>query len=188
MSTSQQDADDTLAGALTITVPTADMKDALLAAVATRDLLDVEVWDGLGPLGRDARRAALVVAPYKSPPMDAAVLAELADLRAVQVLSAGYDGWEDVLPPGVALLNGRGVHGASTAEMAVAGLLSVVREIPAYVHAQARRSWEPSIASSVDGANILVLGGGDIGRRVASILVALGARVTVAGRTARDGV
>ena len=43
----------------------------------------------------------------------------LPSLRAVQLLTAGYDDVLPLLPPGVALANAAGVHDASTAELAV---------------------------------------------------------------------
>jgi phosphoglycerate dehydrogenase-like enzyme len=121
----------------------------------------------------------------------AAGLAALPGLRVVQLLSAGVDPWPALIADSAGdpvLCNGRGIHGASTAELAVATTLAMVRELPRYVRQQEQRHWRGSTARSVAGARVLVLGAGDIGRRVADVLRMLDARVTLVARTARDGV
>ena len=57
-------------------------------------------------------------------------------LSVIQLLSAGVESWLPVVPPGVVLCNGRGIHGGPTAELAVAGLLAVLRELPRFVEQQ----------------------------------------------------
>lgn len=121
----------------------------------------------------------------------AAGLAALPGLRVVQLLSAGVDPWPSLLAESgraLRLCNGRGVHGASTAELAVATTLAMVRDLPRYVRQQEQRIWRGSPARSVAGARVLVLGAGDIGHRVAAVLRGLDARVTMVARTARGGV
>jgi phosphoglycerate dehydrogenase-like enzyme len=110
------------------------------------------------------------------------------ELRVLQVISAGVDSWMTFLPAGATLCNGRGVHGASTAELAVTLLLSQVRAIPRYVTQQAEQVWRPGERDGIADKQVLILGAGDIGGRVAACLGTLGARVTVMGRTARAGV
>lgn len=129
-----------------------------------------------------------LVPHYPGAPLAAEAVAALSRLRVVQLLSAGYEQWQPVVPPGVTLCNGRGVHGASTAELAVGGLVAVLRGIPRYAEQQRDANWQPHRADSLDGANVLVLGAGDIGARVAAAVTSLGAAATVVGRSARDGV
>jgi phosphoglycerate dehydrogenase-like enzyme len=121
----------------------------------------------------------------------AAGLAALPGLRLVHLRSAGVDPWPALLADGgraVVLCNGRGIHGASTAELAVATTLAMVRELPRYVRQQDEHRWRGDSARSVAGARVLVLGAGDIGHRVAAVLRQLDARVTLVARTARGGV
>jgi phosphoglycerate dehydrogenase-like enzyme len=146
-------------------------------------------WDGLGdPRPEGAERIELFVGRYNAPPPAAEVVAELPALRAIQLLSAGVEPWLPVVPDGVTLCSGRGVHGASTAELAVAGMLAVVREIPAFLTAQAEHRWDRLLADGLDGRRILILGAGDIGVRVAAAVRAFDADVTLVARHARDGV
>jgi phosphoglycerate dehydrogenase-like enzyme len=80
------------------------------------------------------------------------------------------------------------VHGASTAELAVAGMLAVLRRLPFFEDARRRQSWEQIDTAGLDGHRVLVLGAGDIGGRIAAAVRLFGADATVIARTARDGV
>jgi phosphoglycerate dehydrogenase-like enzyme len=63
-----------------------------------------------------------------------------------------------------------------------------VRDLPAYDEQQARRQWRRQHPDTVAGKHVLVLGAGDIGARIGATFETLDARVTLAARTARDGV
>ena len=58
-------------------------------------------------------------------------LARMPALKVIQVLTAGVEPWLDRVPAGVVLCSGRGIHGGSTAELAVAGILSHLRRAAA---------------------------------------------------------
>jgi phosphoglycerate dehydrogenase-like enzyme len=116
------------------------------------------------------------------------LLGGLPRLRVLQLLSAGVEPWPRLVPPGVTLCSGRSIHGASTAELAVAGLLALVRELPRYLAQQRLGSWAPHRPRSVAGRRVLVLGAGDIGQRVAAALGALDAEVLLVARRPRAGV
>ena len=146
------------------------------------------VWDATTPPPPEAAEIEFLVPSYMYAKPDRAVLAALPRLQVVQLLSAGYEGWPALIPAGVRLCNGRGVHGGSTAELAVGGLISVVRELPRLWEQQRRAEWEPHTTDGVDGKRVLVLGAGDIGNRVGVALSAFGAIVTMVGRSARDAV
>jgi phosphoglycerate dehydrogenase-like enzyme len=116
------------------------------------------------------------------------MLAKLPHLAVVQLLTAGVDRWIEVVPEGVILCNGRGIHGASTAELAVAGLLSIIREMPTFLDRQRARQWQRASSDSLAEKHVLVLGAGDIGDRIAAVARTLDAEVTVIARRARAGV
>jgi phosphoglycerate dehydrogenase-like enzyme len=120
--------------------------------------------------------------------MTAEQLAHMSRLRVVQLMSAGVEPWLPVLPEGVTLCNGRGVHGGSTAELAVGGLIALVREFPSFAVEQAAGRWTHRKTRGVGGMRVLVLGAGDIARRVEKTLNTLDAEVTLVGRAARSGV
>ena len=133
----------------------------------------------------------MLVPAYTEAPMPAEALRSFTSLRVVQLLSAGVEPWLARVPPGVTLCSGRGVHGASTAELAIAGILSHLRRLPEFWAMQQRAEWaDPARArtASLDGAAVVVVGAGDIGTRVAEVCRVLGAEVTVVARRPRAGV
>jgi len=149
----------------------------------------VLVWDGTG-LPPQAEMDVWVP-PYGvglSEEQAAAGLTAVSGLRLVQLLSAGVEPWPRLVPPDVTLCSGRGIHGGSTAELAVAVTLSWLRELPRYAEQQSRHEWRRHEPTSMAGSRVLVLGAGDIGARLAEVFRVLEARVTVAARRSRDGV
>ena len=146
------------------------------------------VWSGedAAPDGLD--RVEFLVPRYMAGPPPADSLAGLPNLRVVQLLSAGYETWLPLIPDGVQLCNGRGIHGASTAELAIGGLIALLRQLPRFHDDQLAGRWQRRRTDSLDGRQVLVLGAGDIGGRVAAAVTALGAEATVVARTPRPGV
>ncbi|GAA1204713.1 2-hydroxyacid dehydrogenase [Prauserella alba] len=116
------------------------------------------------------------------------VLSELPKLRLIQLRSAGAEEWIDVVPPGVLLSTCRGAHGGSTAEWAVATLLSLYRELPDFQAAQAEGVWRPHGTDTLQGKRAVIVGAGDVGRQLERRLTPFDVRVTMVGMTARDGV
>ncbi len=168
-----------------ICLPTPDAVDLMRPLP---DGVTAVVWDGSGPRPDRLAEVEFLVGRYSSAPMMPQALAELPRLRVIQLLSAGVEPWLPLVPPGVTLCNGRGVHGASTAELAVAGMSSVLRELPRFHAAQAAHEWADGPTDGLDGKRVLVLGAGDIGRRIATAVTAFGATATLVARTARDDV
>jgi len=148
----------------------------------------VLVWDATGdpPLGIED--VEFFVGRYIGKPASADALARMPRLQVLQLVSAGVDAWLPALPRGVTLCNGRGVHGASTAELAVAGMLAVLRRIPDAVAAQRRHAWQPRAADGLTGKHVLIIGAGDIGRRIAAAISPFDAESTLMARSARSGV
>lgn len=156
--------------------------------VGAVDGVRVLVWDGGGDPPDGIADTEFFLGGYMGGPVAAQALAQLPKLRVIQLLSAGVEPWLPLVPSGVTLCNGRGVHGGSTAELAVGGLLSVLRGLPRYHDEQAAHRWSPLAGDDLDGKRVLILGSGDIGRRIAAALSVFDAQCTLVGRTARDGV
>src|SRR6476659_3676412 len=95
------------------------------AALADVEGVDVIVWDMEGPHERGPE-VRLAVMPYMSRLTVAGISDGLGALEGVQVQGAGFEGFLDGLPPGVALCNAGGVHDASTAELALALTLASI--------------------------------------------------------------
>ncbi len=148
----------------------------------------VVVWTGEGEPPEGIEDVEFFVGAYMGVPLDESAVRRMPALRVIQLFSAGVEPWLPVVPDGVTLCNGRGVHGGSTAELAVAGLLSLLRRLPHYRDEQQARRWSPSRAEDLDGKRVLVLGAGDIGRRIAAAVGVFNAECTFVARTAREDV
>ena len=162
--------------------------DALEYVGELPDDVEVVVWDGYGDPPPGADRIEFFVGRYDAAPPPASAFAALPNVKVIQLLSAGVEPWLQVIPAGVPLHNGRGIHGASTAELAVAGMLAMLRELPGFERLRGRHEWSPQLTDGLDGKRVLVLGAGDIGARVAAVARTLDADVTVIARSARPGV
>lgn len=150
--------------------------------------LTVIVWDGEGTAPPGVAAVEFMVPPYLPRAWSRAALAQLPALRVIQLLTAGADPWLDLVPEGVTLCRGGGIHSSSTAELAVAGLLMQWHRLPELLRQQAQHVWDPLDRESSEGKRVLVLGAGEIGSTIGRALAALGSVVTIVGRTARDGV
>lgn len=111
----------------------------------------------------------LVVPPYMSDPQ---LLSRLSGLKikAVQSQSIGYDGVHEWLPDGIAYCNARGVHEASTAELAIALTLASLRGLPTLWTAQTNRRWAHLQFDSLADSRVLILGYGGVGQAIATRL------------------
>ena len=152
------------------------------------DDVRVLVWDGEGNPPDGIEDAEFYLGGYMGGPLAKQALARMPNLRVIQLLSAGVEPWLPLVPSGVTLCNGRGVHGGSTAELAVGGLLGVLRDLPRYHDEQAAHRWSPRPGDDLDGKRVLILGAGDIGRRIAAALQVFDAQCTLVARTAREDV
>ena len=144
-------------------------------------------WDIVAePPRRD--EIEVVVPPYIGDRAPLRRLEMLPSLRAVQLLTAGYDDVLPLLPPGVTLANAAGVHDASTAELAVALALAALRGVPDMVRAQDRARWVPlGGRPALADKRVLILGYGSIGRAVARRLTGFEVTLTAVASRARAG-
>ncbi|MFI6847919.1 2-hydroxyacid dehydrogenase [Kitasatospora sp. NBC_00085] len=158
-----------------------------LAQVGLRPEVASVVWDGRGdgPPQRVLDEVEFFVIPYTCTSAAVPLLARMPRLRVVQSLSAGVEELLPVLPAGVVLCNARGVHDASTAELAVTLVLSSLRGVPGFVRAQDADAWEGGSFASLAGRTVLVVGHGSIGAAVEERLVPFECEVLRVARTAR---
>ncbi len=151
------------------------------------DGLTVLEWDG-GPLPDDPAQVELFVLPYTFDTATLAPLARMSRLRVVQTLTAGVEHVAAAVPDGVTLCNARGVHDASTAELAVTLALAALRGLPGFVRAQDRQEWVHEQLGSLADKRVLVIGAGSIGGAVARRLAPFECDVVLVASRARAGV
>jgi len=138
------------------------------------------------PPGGD--RVELYVPDYTFDPRVVEVLPSLTGLEVVQTLTAGVDHVRPYLPDGVTLCNARGVHDASTAELAVALTLASLRGIADFVRAQDEQRWAFRPYPALADRTVLIVGYGAIGEAIETRLQGFECDVLRVARTARDGV
>lgn len=148
------------------------------------------VWSDIAAIPADAAEIEFWVPPFllSDPDQTRQAVAALTGLQVMQTQSAGVDGVLPFVPAGVRLCDGRGVHGSSTSEWALTAILSVLREFPRFVLAQAEQRWDYAVTDELSGKRVLIIGAGDVGQQLARRLRSCEAEVVFAARTARAGV
>ena len=109
----------------------------------------------------------------------------LERLRVVQVLSAGTDWIESRVPPWAILCNARGTRDAAVAEWVVGALLG---DAYGQFAAARTRRWSNAKPRELQGAHVLIVGFGSIGRAVQRRLEPFGVAVTGVASRAGEGV
>lgn len=118
------------------------------------------------------------------------LLPRLPRLRVVQTMTAGVEDLVGALPEGVLLCDAAGVHDVPVAEWTMAAILGMQRELPAFGEEQRRSRWRPSRAKprELEGARVLIVGYGSIGRALEARLAPFGTDVKRIARRPREGV
>lgn len=148
----------------------------------------VAVWrDGL-PFPTDPAEVVFYVPEYLGPASVVEVLDHLPALRVLQTLTAGYDHLVDRVPPGATLCNARGVHEASTAELAVGLIIGGLRGFSGFVRAQDQGVWLHARHDALADQTVVVVGAGAVGRAVVARLEPFETNVVIVARTARTGM
>jgi phosphoglycerate dehydrogenase-like enzyme len=102
------------------------------------------------------------------------------DLRWVCLPSAGIDRYLDVVTDQWQWTAAKGVYADPVAELALALTLAGLRNLVAYARSS---GWSKAVGTNLAGANVLIVGGGGIGRRLVSLLRPFGPHITVVRRT-----
>ncbi|WP_405680825.1 2-hydroxyacid dehydrogenase [Streptomyces sp. NBC_01238] len=152
-------------------------------------------WDGGPEYPADPADCAFYVVPYmKGPEVSVRPLAGMTQVQVVQTLTAGIDHVEPglgLLPDGVRLCNAKGVHEASTAELALALILASLRGFPGFVHGQDKEEWRSGFYPALADKSVLIVGYGSIGAaiedRLSPFECARVARVARSARTTARG-
>ncbi|MFC7310757.1 2-hydroxyacid dehydrogenase [Streptomyces monticola] len=156
---------------------------------------DYRVWDGEEDFPADPADCAFYVVPYmKSAEVSVRPLSAMTSVGVVQTLTAGMDHilpGVDRLPAGVRVCNARGVHDASTAELALTLILSSLRGIPRFVAGQQQEEWRSGFYPALADKSVLIVGYGSVGAaiedRLAPFECTRVARVARSARTTERG-
>ncbi len=174
---------------MTITVLVPDEQGvAALAGIDGVRALTYAAEDPDAPLPARADEAEVLVPSFLAEVDPAAYVNRLPNLRLIQLMTTGAETWIGRVPDHVMLSTARGAHGGSTAEWALGALIAVYRELIPFEHARQAREWQRRPTETLQDKRVLVLGAGDLGRRMRRRLEACDAAATLVGTTAREGV
>ena len=158
-----------------------DVPELLQTVIRTSGLEDVFAALPDADLTGTPADAEIVIG---NPPMEA--LESNANLRLLQLHSAGTGRYPELYRthPHLAICCATGAYGHTVAEHMFASLLCLMKHLNEYAVQQQTARWKDlGAARSIRGANVLVIGLGDIGGAFARMCRALGAAVTGIRRT-----
>ena len=120
---------------------------------------------------------------FGNPP--AALLRNRANLRWVQIVSAGFDEYASLAGSGVMLTTAHGVHSLAIAQQLMMAMLMFARGQIHFGACQRRRQWDrnPAVPFSLRGQVVGLLGYGSIAREFARMGRLLGVRMRAIRRT-----
>jgi phosphoglycerate dehydrogenase-like enzyme len=133
----------------------------------------------------DVEFAVLEPPPEGDP---ARLLAAMERVRVVQTVSAGVDWLLEGLRPGITVCDAAGVHDVPVAEWVVGAILAMAKRLPELVDSQRAAVWHKRDGDDLEGAEVLILGHGSIGRALEARLAPFGVRVQGIARRPREGL
>ncbi|MGW8379560.1 2-hydroxyacid dehydrogenase [Streptomyces sp. ODS28] len=180
-----------------VTTPAADTASEVWLPIPPEEIdglpgsLTYRFWDGGEEFPADPARCAFYVVPYmRGQAVSVRPLERMTQVRVVQTLTAGIDDVAPAvpqLPRGTLLCNARGVHDASTAELALTLTLASLRGLPGFVRAQDEGRWAPGTYDALADKSVLIVGYGAIGAAVEERLLPFEVEeITRVARTARE--
>lgn len=137
------------------------------------------------------------------------VLPRLRGVRVVQAMLAGVDWLKPLVPQGIVLCDGQGMHNIPTAEWTITAILSSLKFFPFYRDLQHTGEWQrlteanemyrqlhhgekltsfKVLQEELYGKRVMIVGYGSIGKSIEERLLAFGAEIVRVARQAREGV
>jgi phosphoglycerate dehydrogenase-like enzyme len=147
-----------------------------------------DVYNGLGPAPDRCGEVEFFVPPHPPRADSVALLSRMPRLRVLQTLSIGVDHLLGHVPVGAALCNGRSLHEANTAELAIGLALAAQRDLPYFFSAQQRGEWTYRISAGLARSNAVIVGHGGVGKAIAQRLAAFDVTTLCVARSARPPV
>jgi phosphoglycerate dehydrogenase-like enzyme len=128
---------------------------------------------------------------YVQPYMTGAELLEpvkaMTNLQLLQVPNAGYESAIPYIRDGVMLCNAKGVHNASTAELAVGMAIAMKRGFPEFIRLGDQGIWSHERMGSLNDSTIGIIGAGSIGQTLVSYLTPYEVDITTFSRSGSNG-
>jgi len=135
----------------------------------------------------DLSEITIYIQPYMTGTELLEPVKAMSNLQILQVPNAGYESAVPYVRPGVMLCNARGVHNASTAELAVGLAIAMKRGFPDFIRAQDRGLWSHERMGSLNDSSVGIVGAGSIGQTLISFLEPYGVEMKVFSRSGMNG-
>ena len=144
--------------------------------------------------------------PPPGPLLGQRVWPHLRGVTIAQSMMAGTEWLTELVGPSVTVCNAQGAHSISTAEWAVSATLAMLKHFPFYTLLQQKADWRgrshvsenyaeihhdqhpqfpPILQEELHGKKVLIVGHGDIGKTIETMLAPFGVAITRVARTAR---
>ncbi|MGQ9692954.1 MAG: 2-hydroxyacid dehydrogenase [Thermaceae bacterium] len=149
---------------------------------------EVEVVYLADPLPPEALEAEVLIPPYGERDLLLRLFPRMPRLKLVQTLSAGVDWIVDIVPEGVILADGSGIHDVPVAEWVIGAILAGLKRFLTFCDQQRVGLWRPERVLDLEGKTVLILGYGSIGQAVEVRLKPFGVEILRVARTERPGV
>jgi phosphoglycerate dehydrogenase-like enzyme len=120
-------------------------------------------------------------------PAAISMIPEMKSLKVIQSPNAGVDDVLKIRPDGVTLCNAAGVHDASTAELAIALAIASRRGFADFAADQVVQRWAHERKPSLTDSNVAIVGYGNIGKMIGTMLENFEVSVTAFSRSGKDG-
>jgi phosphoglycerate dehydrogenase-like enzyme len=111
----------------------------------------------------------------------------MSNLQYLQLPNAGYEDALEFIRPGLTICNARGVHDASTAELAVGLAIAARRGFAQFSADQINGEWNHKRYPSLNDSKIGIIGAGSIARTIGRYLAPYDVEITYFSRTAKAG-
>ncbi len=115
------------------------------------------------------------------------VIAKMKNLKTVHYSQAGYEDILPHIPSHVILCNASGLHDVSTSELAVGLTIASRRGFAEFMDNQKNGIWQRRRKPALADSHVGIIGYGNIGKRIASLLEMLETKVTAFSRSGADG-
>lgn len=156
---------------------------------------DLKVPDGFQKLSiedfpldtSDLSAITIYIPPYMTGAEYLEPINRMSNLKIIQAPNAGYDDVRPFMREGITLCNARGVHNASTAELAVGLAIAIRRGIPDFIRAQDQGLWIHERRGSLNDSRIGIVGAGSIGQTLVSYLSPYEVEITTFSRSGSNG-
>lgn len=137
--------------------------------------------------GENLGEITFFVPPYMGGRKALTPILRMPKLQVVQLPNAGYDDALEFARLGITICNARGVHDASTAELAVGLTIASLRGFPDFLRNQFRGEWVRERRKSLTDSRVGIVGFGSIGQMIKKNLSGFAVEIVPFSRSGSEG-